>query len=283
MLDLFGPALSSARTLFLFGDAGNGKTAMAEAMSRAMGGAVAVPHAVEVDGQVIVVLDLAWHVPLKESSGPKDGLDQRWVGCQRPFFVIGGELTLEMLEVQHHVNSNVYEAPSHMKANGGMLLVDDFGRQRVSARDMLNRWIVPSRNGSQSAHPRHRPQVRGAHGGTGGLLHQPRPSGAGGRGLPATIKYKVRLGDPDESRFKEILRRRCEALRLVYNETVVDWMVKSHYRPTGRALRASHPRDILQILCDIAAFRGDKATLSPFSSTWPASCTSGRTDPELSG
>ena len=142
LLNSLGPALAASRALFLFGDAGNGKTAMAEAMSQSLGGSVAVPHAVEVDGQVIVVLDLAWHVPLSPETA-REGQDQRWVLCQRPFLVVGGELTLDMLDLQHNPHSNVYEAPCHMKANGGMLLVDDFGRQRVAARDLLNRWIIP--------------------------------------------------------------------------------------------------------------------------------------------
>ncbi len=264
LLDSLGPALSAARTLFLFGDAGNGKTAMAEAMSRAMGGGVAVPHAVEVDGQVIGVLDLAWHVPLREAgAAAPEGEDQRWVVCRRPFFVVGGELSLDMLEVAHHAGSNVYEAPCHMKANGGMLLVDDFGRQRVAARELLNRWIIPLEkrvdllalaSGRKFEVPMEEIVV---------FSTNLEPAQLVDEAFLRRIKYKVRLPDPSEADFREIFKRRCEALQLGYHAPVVDWLLESYYRPYQRPLRASHPRDLLQILCDISAFRGEKATLAP--------------------
>ncbi|HUB08975.1 MAG TPA: ATP-binding protein [Myxococcales bacterium] len=266
VLDSVGPAMASARALFLFGDPGNGKTALAEALSQSLGGAVAVPHAVEVDGQVIVVFDSAWHIPLEQmaadDAGRADGIDERWMVCRRPFLVVGGELTLDMLDLAHNRVSNVYEAPCQMKANGGMLLVDDFGRQRTSAREMLNRWIIPLekhvdllslQTGRKFEVPMEEVVVFSTNLDPQALVDE---------AFLRRIKYKVHLGDPTPEAFREIFRRLCEAQGIAYKPQAVDWLIEHEYQPYGRALRACHPRDILQILSDIAAFKGIQPTLS---------------------
>ncbi len=263
VLDALGPAVASARALFLFGDPGNGKTALAEALSQAQGGAVAIPYAVEIDGQVIVVYDHAWHVPLEPAAdGAGDGIDQRWVPCRRPFLVVGGELTLDMLDLAHNRLSNVYEAPCHMKANGGMLLVDDFGRQRVEARAMLNRWIIPLEK---------RVDLLALQ--TGRKFEVPMeefivfstnldPQSLVDEAFLRRIKYKVHLPDPDEGGFREIFRRLCAAQGIRYDDRAIDWLMENEYRVHNRPLRACHPRDLLQIASDIAAFMGREPALS---------------------
>ncbi|MBI3262836.1 MAG: ATP-binding protein, partial [Acidobacteria bacterium] len=149
MLDQLGPAVNAGKALFLYGPAGNGKTAIARAIGRTLGGTIHVPHAVEVDGQIILVHDPVNHSPRERARPATDQLvmedtwDRRWVVIERPVVVVGGELTLDLLDLRFDPLSRFYEAPLQMKANGGVLLVDDFGRQRVAARDLLNRWIVP--------------------------------------------------------------------------------------------------------------------------------------------
>ncbi|MHB1843785.1 MAG: ATP-binding protein [Deltaproteobacteria bacterium] len=260
LLDDLGPALSSSRALFLFGEPGNGKTALAEALSQSLGGAVVVPYAIEVDGQVIVVHDRAWHIPVEEPEGK---YDSRWVACRRPFLVVGGELTLEMLDLAHDATSNVYEAPCHMKANGGMLLVDDFGRQKVAAREMLNRWIIPLEKRVDLLSLR-----------TGRKFEVPMeeivlfstnldPQALVDEAFLRRIKYKVRLGDPDEVAFREIFSRLCETQGIPFRSSAVDWLLDNVYRRENRPLRACHPRDLLQIASDVASFQGAEPDLTP--------------------
>jgi hypothetical protein len=135
-----GPALVSQKSLFLYGPTGNGKTAIADRLHRIYGDTVLIPYAVEVDGQIIVLHDAIVHRSVGEQP---DDIDPRWVLCHRPFVVVGGELTGDMLELRFDDSSRTYAAPVQMKANNGMLVIDDFGRQVIGPRKLLNRWIVP--------------------------------------------------------------------------------------------------------------------------------------------
>jgi hypothetical protein len=139
-LDELGPAIVSQTSLFLYGPTGNGKTSVAESLHRVYQDSMLIPYAVEFDGQIIVVYDPAVHQSLKTDD---NGLDPRWVVCRRPSITVGGELELNMLELQLDENSKTYAAPPQMKANNGMFIIDDFGRQLVSPTHLLNRWIVP--------------------------------------------------------------------------------------------------------------------------------------------
>jgi len=140
MLDAIGPALVSQRSIFLYGPSGTGKTTISERLTRVYEDGILVPYAIEVDGQIIRVGDQAVHEPL-----PLEGveIDPRWMYCRRPFLAVGGELVTSMLDLQSDEGTGTYVAPLQMKANNGILLIDDFGRQMMSPRDLLNRWIVP--------------------------------------------------------------------------------------------------------------------------------------------
>ena len=149
MLDQLGPAVNSGKSLFLYGAPGNGKTVIAEGIGRALGDEMFVPHAMDVDGQIITMFDPVNHTHLGGVTGGMDSVvaaaqhDRRWERIKRPVVVVGGELTLEMLDLIFNPISKFYEAPIQLKANGGVFVVDDFGRQRIPPRDLLNRWIVP--------------------------------------------------------------------------------------------------------------------------------------------
>jgi predicted ATPase with chaperone activity len=146
-----GPAINSGRSILLYGPAGNGKTSVAEKIGRVFTGVVYIPYCFEVDGQIIKVFDAGIHQPVQSQSDSPDRLgtvrrenfDRRWVPCRRPFIVVGGELTLEMLDLSFNAQSKFYEAPLHIKALGGTFVIDDFGRQVVRPEELLNRWIVP--------------------------------------------------------------------------------------------------------------------------------------------
>ncbi|MBM4421507.1 MAG: ATP-binding protein, partial [Chloroflexi bacterium] len=139
-----GPAVNSDRSIFLFGPPGNGKTMIADIMVSLLKGEVVLPYAVEVDGQVVKVHDEVYHKPaVDQATADRMRFDHRWAITKRPVVVTGGELTLEMLDLIYEDTGKLYEAPFQMKANGGFFMIDDFGRQRVSPRDLLNRWIVP--------------------------------------------------------------------------------------------------------------------------------------------
>ena len=142
LLDALGPALISQRAIFLYGPSGTGKTTISERLLRVFDDAIAVPYAVEVDGQVVILADPAVHEPVEVPQSSEES-DPRWVICKRPFLAAGGELTTNMLDLQKDESTGAFNAPLQMKANNGILLIDDFGRQLMSPRDLLNRWIVP--------------------------------------------------------------------------------------------------------------------------------------------
>jgi SpoVK/Ycf46/Vps4 family AAA+-type ATPase len=142
LLNQLGPSLISQSSLFLYGPTGNGKTSIAVRLQRAYEDSILIPYAVEVDGQIIVLYDPAVHRRI-DNENLNGSSDPRWVICERPCIVVGGELDMSMLEVQLDANSGVYSAPVQMKANNGILVIDDFGRQIISPRNLLNRWIVP--------------------------------------------------------------------------------------------------------------------------------------------
>ena len=149
MLEQLGPAVNAGKAVFLYGPPGNGKTVIAEGMGRALGGDMYMPHAIDVDGQIITMFDPINHESLEDRRRDRRSViaaaprDRRWVRIRRPVVMVGGELTLDMLDLTFNPISKFYEAPIQLKANGGVFLVDDFGRQRMRPQDLLNRWIVP--------------------------------------------------------------------------------------------------------------------------------------------
>ena len=148
MLDQLGPAVNSGKSVFIYGPPGNGKTVLAEGIGRALGGDMYIPWALDIDGQVITIFDPVNHEKLEDEATGSVLIkaldrDRRWVRVKRPVVTVGGELTLEMLDLNFNPIAKFYEAPLQMKANGGVFVVDDFGRQRIRPRDLLNRWIVP--------------------------------------------------------------------------------------------------------------------------------------------
>jgi hypothetical protein len=248
LFESLGPAVNSGAGLFLYGEPGNGKTTLAKRITSCFGQTIYVPRAVVEDGQVIKVFDDAYHEPVEDhhSSLMKTGdHDQRWVRIRRPTVIVGGELTLDSLEIRHDPHSNVSEAPIQMKSNCGCLLIDDFGRQRVEPLALLNRWIVPLEN-----------RIDYLSLPTGKKIQIPfeqliifstnlEPADLVDEAFLRRIPYKIHVTDPDVEEYHRLFRSYASTLPCECDPAVVDWLLDTHYRPYGRALRRCHPRDLL--------------------------------------
>lgn len=262
VLDILGQAVNTGRSLFLFGEPGNGKTVLAERIAELLGGSVLIPHCILVDGMIIKVFDLQNHVVVAGPTTNGAAQDRRWVLCRRPAVIVGGELLLQSLDLVWDSNTNIYEAPLQMKANGGMLLIDDFGRQQVRPRDLLNRWIVPLEK---------RVDYLTLH--TGKKIELPfdemivfstnlAPKDLVDEAFLRRIQNKIHIGNPTLDDFREIFRRQCESLGIPFDQNGLVYLLREYYVKPKRELRACHPRDILRTLIGIARYLDRPATLS---------------------
>lgn len=255
-----GPAVNSGKSMFLFGPPGNGKTSIAESIGRViLGNDILIPYAVSVEGQIIKIYDELNHTPVEEDATKSDGtqarLDRRWIKIRRPFIVVGGELTLDTLDLIFDDTSMFYEAPFQMKANGGMFLIDDFGRQQVRPRDLLNRWIFPLEKRTDFLTLR-----------TGRQIEIPfevlivfctnlEPRDLVDEAFLRRIRYKIEISDPSFEEYREIFKRVCRARKVPYDEEGLAYLLQEHYIKPRAQLRACHPRDIVDELLDIASYR----------------------------
>lgn len=277
MLDKVGPAANSARSLFLYGPPGNGKTTIAEGISNMLGGYVLIPYTVEVDGQIIKVFDPLNHqvvqvneVGHNEPATPFGGgttpaanfPDARWLVCKRPRVMVGGELLLEQLELIYDPVSKVYEAPFQLKANGGLFLIDDFGRQKSRPQDLLNRWIVPLekkvdflalQTGKKIAVPFDVLIV---------FSTNLNPKDLVDDAFLRRIRHKIEVPNPSPSEFRAIFQLVCKAKKIPYSDEGLRHLIQEHYMKVGRDLRACHPRDICDQILDEAKYRSIPPTMS---------------------
>lgn len=263
-VEKLGPAINSAKSMFLYGDSGNGKTNMAESIAKMLGGDVYVPHAVDVDGQTVTVHDPVVHgaadaEPEEDADGP-DWLaeaprwDRRYARVARPVVFTGGELTLEQLDLEFDPVTKVYQAPFQMKANGGILIIDDFGRQRVRPRDLLNRWIVPleKRIDFLTLHTGHKFPVP-----FDCLLifaTNLDPTELVDEAFLRRIHYKILVPDPTREQYEQIFRRCCVSRGIRFDPAAVEYVHEAYYRPWSIEPRSCHPRDLLDHLVDAARF-----------------------------
>lgn len=268
-----GPALNSGTSIFMYGPPGNGKTSIARAFGNlVLSQSMYIPYALYLDGQVIKVYDAVSHSLAPEVNESAGGTgtggmrntrrDPRWVKIRRPFIVVGGELTLEGLDLVFDDTTKFYEAPFQVKANGGILLIDDFGRQQVRPRDLLNRWIVPLEN---------RLDYLRLH--TGRKVEVPfdvlivfstnlPPKDLVDEAFLRRLRHKIEIGDPSFEEYREIFKRVAQDKRIEYNDQGLAYLLQEWYIKRNRKLRASHPRDICDQILDISSYLATTPSMS---------------------
>ena len=267
MYDRLGPAVNSGKSLFLYGAPGNGKTVIAQGIGRALGTDMHIPHAIDVDGQTITMFDPVNHEvtgagAASESVITSAAYDRRWEQIKRPVVVVGGELTLEMLDLTFNPIAKFYEAPIQMKALGGVFVVDDFGRQRIPPRDLLNRWIVPleSRVDFLTLH-------------TGRKFEVPfnvfiifatnlKPESLADEAFLRRIPYKIRAKNPTPEEYSQIFAMNCRRRGLAFDEVMVEYLVRKYYTPRKLQMRACHPRDLIEQVVDQCRYQNREPSVT---------------------
>jgi len=272
IINRVGPAINSGTSVFIYGPPGNGKTSIARAIgSMILRESIYIPYALYIEGQVVKLYDSVNHeiIPEKEISEAgtgqlKTGMrrDPRWIRIKRPFIVVGGELTLTDLDLVFNPVSKFYEAPFQLKAAGGLLLVDDFGRQQVRPTDLLNRWIIPLENQTDflTLHPGRKVEVP-----FNELIvfstNLP-PKDLVDEAFLRRLRHKIRIGDPSFDEYRSIFVSVAESKNIPFNEESLAYLIKNWYIKPNRNLRGSHPREICNQILDISKFLGCKPEMT---------------------
>ena len=258
VLDQLGPAIAARHSLFVYGPPGNGKTVISQAIREVLSGDMAVPYALSIDGYIIRIFDPVNH---EQIDGAEDGsglmrtnpYDGRWVRCRRPLITAGGELMLDALELGFSTSTGLYRAPLQVVANGGVLVIDDFGRQQVPPRVLLSRWIVPLESRVDFLTLR-----------TGQKFEVPfqtfvvfatnlKPSELVDEAFLRRIQYKVLAESPTVDEFIQIFENYCRSKRLKFDRALAEYVV-DNVQQRGIRLRACHPRDLIEHALSIGAY-----------------------------
>ena len=259
LLDQLGPALISKNSIFIYGSTGNGKTSIVRRLTRMYDDVIAVPYAIEFDNQIIVVYDPVYHERVETDI--KD-LDARWVICRRPCVIVGGELTSHMLELKVDKSTGVYAAPLQMKANNGMFVIDDFGRQILTPEYLLNRWIVPL--------DRHVDYLSLSYGAKFEIPFETTvvfstnldPSDLADEAFLRRIQNKILVEPVTPDDFDRIFRRILDSKKLSHEPNSAEILRKLCTFFTGKELRACYPNDIITIIESISAYEGIPAEIN---------------------
>ena len=249
MLRRLGPAINSGRGLFLFGAPGNGKTSIAERITRAFGQVIWIPRAIGVDGEIIRLFDPNVHEekPLESASGllEQGQIDKRWVRIRRPTIIVGGELTMDNLEVTLNTSTGISEAPVQLKSNCGTLVIDDFGRQRMHTDELLNRWIVPLEKRQDFLNLANGKKIEVPFDQLVIFSTNLEPKDLVDDAFLRRIPYKIEVTDPTEAEFRDLFKLMAPKLGFEYNDEAVSYVIQTGYLAVGRPMRCCQPRDLL--------------------------------------
>ncbi|MGH8772299.1 MAG: ATP-binding protein, partial [Burkholderiales bacterium] len=268
LLEQFGAAMNSGRAIFIYGPAGGGKTFIAEKLVGTLSGNVCIPYAISVDGEVIQVFDPLAHRPVYASGQTQPSLDrvyledERWIVCRRPVVVTGGELTLSVLDLEFDHTARYYNAPPQVKANNGLFIIDDLGRQLVQPRDLMNRWIVPLDR---------RVDYLALH--TGKKFKLPfdvivifstnlNPSELADEAFLRRLGYKIRVGAMPKHEYRDLFKQVCDAYEVPYSDDGFEYLVRDHHMAEGRLFLACIPRDLIGQLVDRSRYLGTSPEMS---------------------
>jgi len=270
VLEKLGAAMNSGRAIFVHGPAGSGKSYLAERLHGLLKGTVLIPHAIMVDREVLPLYDNLVHQAVEEPAGNAHGpsADGRWVRVRRPAVLVGGELTLPMLDVQFDPGTRMYHAPSHLKANNGLFIIDDLGRQRCSAVELMNRWIVPMdrREDYLSLH-------------TGYKFPVPfdmvivfssnfAPDLLADGAFLRRLGYKILVDEITAHQYQQIFRTVCEDFGIAFDQVAFDYLLREHHAKEQRPLLACYPRDLLAQVRDLARYHERAPKLDPHALCW---------------
>jgi predicted ATPase with chaperone activity len=277
MFQMLGPAINSGRGMFLYGAPGNGKTSIAERITRCFGRSIWIPRVLDLGGQIVKLFDPSVHEPI--AAAPTGGIfdkgdiDDRWVEIRRPTVIVGGELTMDRLEIRHDPVTRISEASLQMKSNNGTLLIDDFGRQRMPPFELLNRMIIPLEkrydfqtlsNGKNICVPFDQLTL---------FSTNLEPKQLVDEAFLRRIPYKIHVTDPDESTFRQLLHRLATKLDFAeLDQEAVDYLVEHHYRRVGRPFRSCHPRDLLLLARNHCSYNDCPFVLTPEVVDFAAGC-----------
>lgn len=248
MLRRLGPAINSGRGMFLYGRPGNGKSSIAERITRCFGTSIWIPRALNIDGHIVRLYDPENHVAIERDQPTillENTRDRRWVQIRRPTIIVGGELTMDQLEIRFNAHNGFSEAPLQLKSNCGTLVIDDFGRQRISTVELLNRWILPLEkrvdflnlpNGKKISVPFDQLLI---------FSTNLEPEDLVDEAFLRRIPYKIEVSDPAIDDFKNLFALMAPQLGFSPNPPIIDELIQRHYRDAGRPFRSCHPRDLL--------------------------------------
>jgi hypothetical protein len=263
VLNEIGPAVNSASSIFLFGYPGNGKTSIAERITHLMGDHIFIPYAVEVGGQIVKMFDSIVHELVPDDPFDANDYDRRWARIKRPVVVVGGELMLPMLDLMYNATAKFYEAPYQMKANGGIFLIDDFGRQQCRPMDLLNRWIVPlekrydyltSVTGEKIEIPFDQLLI---------FSTNLDPNQLADEAFLRRIKFKIEVRDPDEMQWRTIWTLVGKGRKVDVDPHGLDYLIDKWYTPFERPFRMCQPRDLLDQMISIAKYNMEPVAFTP--------------------
>jgi predicted ATPase with chaperone activity len=261
-----GQAIRSGKSMLLYGAPGNGKTSIARRILLAIDANIWIPRTITISGEIIRVYDASLHEidPLPQNEGIlSDEIDHRWVRIKRPTIVVGGELSMEHLEATLNPNTGIIEAPIHVKSNCGCLVVDDFGRQRIDAEDLLNRWIIPLESGHDYLSLPTGRQITVPFEQLLTFSTNLSPNDICDEAFMRRIHYKIEVHDPTREQFKQLWNQKAVEMGFEPSEEAYDYLVEKHYKLAGRPHRFCHVQDLLGQIRDFCEIQEIPKTISP--------------------